>query len=143
MAGDGRPAGAASGARGSVRLIDVLPELIEALKRKAASTGVDLHPGRVDTAASVSVAADVADRLLRRFLDAVEDTVASSKTPLSVKETMLRVLGVLAFEFRADAELPASTRSRLSDLPQPRLLLPLLPILKRWSQPARGMASLQ
>ncbi|SPO26026.1 uncharacterized protein UTRI_02300 [Ustilago trichophora] len=46
----------------------------------------------------------------KRFLEAVEDTVASSKTPLSVKETMLRVLGVLAFEFRGDAELAAVTK---------------------------------
>ncbi len=46
----------------------------------------------------------------KRFLDAVEDTVASSKTPLSVKETMLRVLGVLAFEFRDEPELAAITK---------------------------------
>lgn len=46
----------------------------------------------------------------KRFLEAIEDTVASSKTPLSVKETMLRVLGVLAFEFRSDAELVSVTK---------------------------------
>uniref|UniRef100_V5ELP2 VHS domain-containing protein n=1 Tax=Kalmanozyma brasiliensis (strain GHG001) TaxID=1365824 RepID=V5ELP2_KALBG len=45
----------------------------------------------------------------RRFLESIEDTIASSKTPLSVKETMLRVLGVLAFEFRNDADLAAPT----------------------------------
>lgn len=36
----------------------------------------------------------------KRFLDSVEESVSSSKTPLSVKETMLRVLGVLAWEFK-------------------------------------------
>ncbi|EST05990.2 hypothetical protein PSEUBRA_005045 [Kalmanozyma brasiliensis GHG001] len=46
----------------------------------------------------------------RRFLESIEDTIASSKTPLSVKETMLRVLGVLAFEFRNDADLAAVTK---------------------------------
>lgn len=46
----------------------------------------------------------------KRFLDAVEDTIASSKTPLGVKETMLRVLGVLAFEFRGDPELVSVTK---------------------------------
>ncbi|SJX66249.1 uncharacterized protein SRS1_10928 [Sporisorium reilianum f. sp. reilianum] len=46
----------------------------------------------------------------KRFLEAIEETVASSKTPLSVKETMLRVLGVLAFEFRGDAELVSVTK---------------------------------
>lgn len=46
----------------------------------------------------------------KRFLDAVEDTVSSSKTPLSVKETMLRVLGVLAFEFRDEPELASITK---------------------------------
>ncbi|KAJ9478927.1 VHS domain-containing protein [Pseudozyma hubeiensis] len=46
----------------------------------------------------------------KRFLDAIEDSIASSKTPLSVKETMLRVLGVLAFEFRDDAELVSVTK---------------------------------
>lgn len=46
----------------------------------------------------------------KKFLEAVEDTIASSKTPLSVKETMLRVLGVLAFEFRDDADLAGVTK---------------------------------
>ncbi|TKY85945.1 hypothetical protein EX895_004770 [Sporisorium graminicola] len=46
----------------------------------------------------------------KRFLEAIEETVASPKTPLSVKETMLRVLGVLAFEFRGDAELVSVTK---------------------------------
>ncbi|SNX82156.1 uncharacterized protein MEPE_00862 [Melanopsichium pennsylvanicum] len=47
----------------------------------------------------------------RKFLETIEDTIASSKTPLSVKETMLRVLGVLAYEFKGDAELGAVTKS--------------------------------
>ena len=46
----------------------------------------------------------------KKFLDAVEDTISSSKTPLSVKETMLRVLGVLAFEFKSDPELVSVTK---------------------------------
>ncbi|KAN0065573.1 hypothetical protein ACQY0O_001438 [Thecaphora frezii] len=46
----------------------------------------------------------------KRFLEVVEETISSSKTPLSVKETMLRVLGVLAFEFRGDAQLSSVTK---------------------------------
>ncbi|EPQ30630.1 uncharacterized protein PFL1_01531 [Pseudozyma flocculosa PF-1] len=46
----------------------------------------------------------------KRFLDVVEETISSPKTPLSVKETMLRVLGVLAYEFRTDSELSSVTR---------------------------------
>ncbi|SAM67051.1 uncharacterized protein UBRO_12152 [Ustilago bromivora] len=46
----------------------------------------------------------------KKFLDSVEDTIASNKTPLSVKETMLRVLGVLAFEFKDDVDLANVTK---------------------------------
>ncbi|PWN50642.1 hypothetical protein IE53DRAFT_387047 [Violaceomyces palustris] len=47
----------------------------------------------------------------KRFLEVVEDVISSSKTPLSVKETMLRVLGVLAFRFKDDSELSVVTKS--------------------------------
>ncbi|PWY98886.1 hypothetical protein BCV70DRAFT_201672 [Testicularia cyperi] len=58
----------------------------------------------------------------KRFLEVVEDTIASSKTPLSVKETMLRVLGVLAFEYKDDSDLALITKAwnkvRPSDRPK-------------------------
>ena len=113
-------------------LIDLVSHSEAASKEAARALRKEFKYGTVDTQRrAVRVWAlltlNASDRFRlqiasRRFLDAVEDTVASSKTPLSVKETMLRVLGVLAFEFRADAELVAVTKCwnkvRPSDRPK-------------------------
>ena len=55
----------------------------------------------------------------RRFLETVEATVVSTKTPLSVKESMLTVLGVLAYEFPHDSSFAKCwNKVRPSDRPQ-------------------------
>ncbi|GAC98537.1 hypothetical protein PHSY_006131 [Pseudozyma hubeiensis SY62] len=101
-------------------LIDVISHSDAASKEAARALRKEFKYGAVDTQRRAVriwalLALNSSDRFRlqvasKRFLDAIEDSIASSKTPLSVKETMLRVLGVLAFEFRDDAELVAVTK---------------------------------
>lgn len=101
-------------------LIDMISHSEAASKEAARTLRKEFRYGTVDTQrravrvwALLALNASDHFRLQiasKRFLEAIEDTIASSKTPLSVKETMLRVLGVLAFEFKNDAELASVTK---------------------------------
>ncbi|KAJ1019940.1 hypothetical protein NDA16_004221 [Ustilago loliicola] len=112
-------------------LIDVIAQSDAASKEAARALRKEFKYGSVDTQRrAVRVWAlltlNGSDRFRqqvasKKFLEAVEDTIASSKTPLSVKETMLRVLGVLAFEFRDDADLAGVTKCWNKVKPNDRL----------------------
>ncbi|PWN45952.1 hypothetical protein IE81DRAFT_363773 [Ceraceosorus guamensis] len=57
----------------------------------------------------------------KKFLSVIEEVITSHKTPISVKEQLIEVFGMLAFEFKDDTELHSVTKAynrvRPSDRP--------------------------